>query len=65
MSMTSDMKMLGASIAAMVGVAIVSVMGILVLNGFKNTTLSTTTTNTTIDNFILGIAVFTEQPKCI
>jgi len=57
MSVKTDLVLLGGSIIAMVGVAIGSVMGLLTLNGFKNTSLSTTATNSSIDDFIAGIVI--------
>ena len=63
MSMKKDLLLLAGSVLAMVGVAIGAVMGVLTLNGFKNTSLNTVDANNvsllngTIDDFISGIVV--------
>ena len=69
MSMKGDLMLLGASILAMVGVAIGAVMGILTLNGFKNSSLVTadannvSLVNNTIDDFINGSACSNNHTK--
>ena len=57
MSVKSDLVLLGASIVAMIGVALSSVMGILTLTQFKETSVSSATTNSSIDDFINGIII--------
>ena len=52
--MSSEMKKLGAAVLVIVGVAVTSVMGIAVLEGFKDTGQ---VDNTTADRFIAGVAL--------
>ena len=53
--MESDMKALATYAVAVVILAVVVVMGIAVLGGFKTTNLIS---NTTVDLFISGLVVF-------
>ena len=57
--MADDVKTMSAFAAGLVVLAIVSVIGIIVLDEFKSSIVTgNTQPNTTIDLFIAGIAVF-------
>jgi len=51
---STGLKELGGSVLIIIAVAVASVMGIAVLQGFKDTN---TVDNTTVDLFIAGIAL--------
>ena len=51
-------KVMGAFALGLVGLAIICVMGIAVLVGFKTSGTLDATGNTTVDLFIAGITVF-------
>ena len=51
---STGLKELGGSVIIIIAVAVASVMGIAVLQGFKDTN---TVDNTTVDLFIAGIAL--------
>lgn len=54
----SEIKKMGLFALAAVSLAVTTVLGVVLLENFKNTSGITATGNTTIDNFITGLAIF-------
>lgn len=55
MAANASFKLMAASGVAIVGLAAITLTGIAVVTGFKNTGLID---NTTADNFVVGLALF-------